>query len=109
VRRPVAARVTRTAIAATSVDLQARLRPVLHQGADMDVAAEGFRDGEQFATIAHAARNTEVPFVLLKHRVLTERKSLAAAIRDSKPAIDASVHANLAVAQARVDISTIQG
>lgn len=109
VRRPAARRATRPAIAATSADLRARLQPVLNKGTNMDVAAQGFRDGEHFATLAHAARNTEVPFVLLKHRVLNEGKSLAAAIRESKPAIDAAVQADLAVAQARADIATIQG
>jgi hypothetical protein len=108
-RTPAATRVARTVVAPTSADLHARLRPVLNRGTDMDVAAQGFRDGEQFAAIAHAARNTEVPFLLLKHRVLNQGKSLAAAIRDSNPAIDASVQADLAVAQARVDIATIKG
>ncbi len=85
-----------------------RLRPVLNQGTNMDVAAEGFRDGEHFATLAHAARNTQVPFVLLKHRVSTQGKSLAVAIRESKPSIDAPVQADLAAAQARADIATIE-
>jgi hypothetical protein len=97
------------AVPATSTDLHSRLRPVLYQGTNMEIAAEGFRDGEHFATVAHAARNTDVPFVLLKHRVLAEGKSLAAAIRDSKPAIDAAAQADLAMAQARVDIATIKG
>lgn len=107
--RPTSTRLTPPVVPATSADLQARLRPVLYQGTDMDIAAQGFRDGEHFATVAHAARNTEVPFVLLKHRVLAEGKSLAAAIRDSRPAIDAAAQADLAVAQARVDIATIKG
>lgn len=97
------------AVPPTSSDLQTRLRSVLYQGTNMDIAAEGFRDGEQFATVAHAARNTEVPFLLLKHRVLAEGKSLAAAIRDSKPTIDAAAQADLAAAQARVDIVAIKG
>ena len=66
--------------------LQERLKPVLNRGANMALAAEGFRSAEQFATVAHASRNTEVPFVLLKHRVLNEGKSVAEAIRESKPA-----------------------
>ena len=47
--------------------------------------------------------------MLLKHRVLAEGKSLASAIRESKPAIDAAAQADLAAAQARVDIATIKG
>ena len=56
-------------------ELQARLKPVLNQGAKMDIAAEGFRSGEQFAAVAHAARNTQIPFMVLKHRVVDERKT----------------------------------
>jgi hypothetical protein len=94
-------------LAATTPELQDRLKTVLNRGANMDVAAEGFRDAEQFATVAHAARNTEVPFVLLKHRVLNEGKTIAEAIRESKPAVDASVEADLAHAQAKADIAMI--
>ena len=54
----------------------------------MEIASEGFRDAEQFAAVAHAARNTNVPFMALKHRILQERKSLAAAIEELKPEID---------------------
>lgn len=107
--RPRVPRAAGPALTATSVDLHARLKPVLNRGTNMHIAAEGFRDGQQFAMVAHAARNTDVPFALLKHRVLTEGKSLTAAIRESKPAVDAAVQADLAVAQARADIATIQG
>jgi hypothetical protein len=88
-------------------ELQARLKPVLNRGANMDIAAEGFRSAEQFAMVAHAARNTEVPFLLLKHRVLNEGKSVAEAIRESKPAVNAADEARLAQTQARSDIAAI--
>ena len=111
-----AARAAAARTAAARVDdvdataaLQQRLKPVLNRGANMALAAEGFRSAEEFATVAHAARNTEVPFVLLKHRVLNEGKSVAEAIRESKPAVDAGVEANLARAQARSDIASIAG
>src|SRR5262245_19605377 len=68
------------AMSSTSPQLHARLKPVLNRGAKMELAAQGFRDAEQFATVAHAARNTQVPFVVLKHRVLNENQSLADAI-----------------------------
>ena len=104
-RPPARARVTYVDAPA----LHERLKPVLNRGANMALAAEGFRSAEQFATVAHAARNTEVPFMLLKHRVLNEGKSVAEAIRESKPAVDAAVEANLARAQARSDIAAIAG
>jgi hypothetical protein len=105
--RPAAARVARVDVSAPA--LHARLKPVLNRGADMAISAEGFRSAEQFATVVHAARNTEVPFVLLKHRVLNEGKSVAEAIRESKPAVNAAVEADLARAQARSDIASIAG
>ena len=104
-RRASAARTASVDVAAPA--LHDRLKPVLNRGANMTMAAEGFRSAEQFATVAHAARNTSVPFVLLKHRVLNEGKSVAEAIRESKPAVNAAVEANLARAQARSDIASL--
>lgn len=104
-RRAAAARTASVDVAAPA--LQDRLKPVLNRGANMAMAAEGFRSAEQFATVAHAARNTSVPFLLLKHRVLNEGKSVAEAIRESKPAVNAAVEANLARAQARSDIASL--
>ena len=104
-RRAAAARTARVDVAAPA--LHDRLKPVLNRGANMAMAAEGFRSAEQFATVAHAARNTSVPFLLLKHRVLNEGKTVAEAIRESKPAVNAAVEANLARAQARSDIASL--
>ena len=89
--------------------LQVRLKPVLNRGTNMTMAAEGFRDAEQFAMVAHAARNTRVPFVLLKHRVLDEGQTLSAAIHASKPDMDGASETNRARAQARSDIAAISG
>ena len=71
----------------------------------MDVASEGFESAEQFATVAHASRNTDVPFMLLKHRVVDQGKSVEAAIKESKPELNASGAVSLARAQAREDVS----
>lgn len=103
----VAARAAAPAIAPSAAELHAQLKPLLNKGADMTIAADGFRSAEQFAAVAHAARNTQVPFVLLKHRVLTEGKTLAAAIRESKPEMNAEVEANRAVAEARSDLARL--
>ena len=104
------AAVPRTAKAAIPVSapaLQKHLKPLLNKGADMTLAASDFRDAEQFATVVHAARNTSVPFMLLKHRVLNEGKTLAAAIRESKPDLNASAEANRAREEARSDIAAL--
>lgn len=97
----------RSAVAVSSPDLHARLRSVLNRGTNLGIAAEGFRDGEQFATLAHASRNTSVPFMLLKHRVLEEGKSLADAIHESKPELDAKGEAERARNEARADVSAL--
>ena len=73
----------------------------------MKVAAEVFQSAEQFAAVAHAAKNTDVPFMLLKHRVLTERKPLSTAIRESKPHINAAAEASQARAEARKDLASL--
>ena len=75
----------------------------------MTVASQGFRNAEQFAAVAHAARNTEVPFMLLKHRVLNEGKTLVAAIRESKPDLNAQIEATRARAEARSDLAKLAG
>ena len=105
--RRAAARATAPAVAPSAAELQEQLRPLLNKGTDMAIAADGFRTAEQFAAVAHAARNTEVPFVLLKHRVLTEGKTLEAAIRESKPDMNARVEARRAFAAARSDIARL--
>ena len=73
----------------------------------MSMAAEGFRSGEQFATVAYAARNTEVPFMLLKHRVLSEGLSLEQAILESKPVADAATEVTRASDAAKADVDAI--
>jgi hypothetical protein len=88
-------------------ELLDRLQPLLNRGADMKIAADGFRDAELFASVAHAAKNTEVPFVLLKQRVLREGMTLDRAIAELKPTVNASIEANRARAEARSDIALL--
>lgn len=107
-RATAPSKAAKPAVASSEPALHQQVKPLLNRGADVAVAAEGFESGEQFATVAHAARNTEIPFMLLKHRVLTEHKSLAAAIQESKPDLDARSEANRARAAAREDIAKLQ-
>jgi hypothetical protein len=95
------------AMPASSPELHARLKPLLNRGAKMTIAAEGFNSGEQFATVAHLARNTEVPFMVLKHRVLDEGKSLVTAVRESKPDLDAAAEVRRAREAAREDLTSL--
>ena len=109
---PVAAAPTKTptlvmTIPVSAPELHDRMKTVLARGTKIPMAVEGFKDAEQFATIAHAARNTQVPFILLKHRVLAEGQSLEQAIRASKPELDAATEVARARSEARNDIAAL--
>jgi hypothetical protein len=96
-------------VAASEPRLHDRLKPVLNRGARMTVAAEGFRSAEEFAAVAHAARNTNVPFMVLKHRVVEEGQTLEAALHAVKPEIDAKAEVARAQAAAKSDVAAIAG
>lgn len=85
--------------------LQDRVKPLLKRGTDMNLAVQGFSKAEDFAAVAHAANNCDIPFVLLKHRVLNEHMTLAHAIGVSRPMIAADVEAGRARAEARSDVA----
>lgn len=119
--KPRRARVTRAAAPTAAADapklvmtipvsapeFHDRMKPVLARGTKIPMAVDGFTDAEQFATIAHAARNTQVPFILLKHRVLAEGQSLEAAISASKPGLDAASEVAHARSEARRDLAAL--
>src|SRR5918993_1374244 len=94
-------------IPVSAPELHARMKPVLARGTKLPIAVEGFTSAEQFATLAHAAKNTQVPFILLKHRVLTEGQSLEQAIRASKPDLDARSEAARARTAAKEDLAAV--
>lgn len=99
-----------TRIAAVTPDapaLQARLKPVLAAGTNAAIAAQGFTSAEHFATVAYLSRNTGIPFVLLKHRILTEGRTLTAAVTMSRPDVNAALEVSRARAEARSDVWAI--
>lgn len=96
-------------IPVSAPELHERIKPVLARGTKMPLAIQGFSDAEQFATLAHAAKNTQVPFILLKHRVLNEGQSLEEAIRASKPDVDARQEVEKARSAAKSDIAAVAG
>lgn len=108
-KEPTPAGGTPRIVPAAAPALHERLKPLLNKGADMSLASQDFSDAKQFAATVHAARNTEVPFVLLKHRVLTERKSLEDAIHEFKPQLNAKAEAARAQEEAKSDISALVG
>jgi hypothetical protein len=94
-------------IPVSAPELHQRMKPVLARGTKLPLAVEGFTSAEQFATLAHAARNTQVPFILLKHRVLTEGQTLENAILESKPDADARAEASRAREEAKEDLRAL--
>lgn len=106
-RRPAGAARAAAALSADAEPVREHARPLLTWGTDTKKAAEGFASAEQFLTVAHAAKNTDVPFVLLKHRVLTEGVSLAEAIKASAPALDARLEAERARLNARAELARL--
>jgi hypothetical protein len=85
-------------------EVRERVQKVLNPGTRMELAAENFETPVEFVTVAHAARNTSVPFVLLKHRVLNEGQTLAEAIHEAKPDLDAKAEVARARAAAEADL-----
>ena len=94
-------------IPASAPQLHKRLKPLLNAGADMAIVSNGFRNAEDFAATVHASKNTNVPFMVLKHHVVDEGKSLKTAIHDAKPEANASLEADLARAEARSDLASL--
>lgn len=94
---------------ASAEPVREEAKTILNRGTDVRKASEGFQNAHQFITVAYAAKNTEIPFMLLKYRVLTERKPLAAAIAESKPELDVQAEASRARAEARATLARLPG
>ena len=95
------------AVAVSAPALHRQLKQLMFKGTNMDKASDGFRNAEQFATVAYASHNTGVPFVVLKHRVLNEGKTLTSAIRESLPTTNAAMEVERARAQAHSTLVSI--
>ena len=85
-------------------ELRERVKDVLSPGTDLELAAADFDDSEQFVTVAHAARNTRVPFMVLKDGLLHRGQSLAETIREFKPELNAKAEVRRARTAARADL-----
>ena len=87
-------------------ELRDRAKAVLAPGSRLEIAAADFDSSEQFMTVAHAAHNTKVPFMVLKDRVLNRDQSLAEAIREFNSELDATAEVTRARAAARSDLES---
>jgi hypothetical protein len=92
------------AVSVWEPELRDRVKEVLMPGAKPEIAADDFASAEQFMMVAHAARNTRVPFMVLKHGVLYDGLTLADAIDKFKPELDAKAEVERARAAARADL-----
>lgn len=90
---------------ASAPPVQQQVKLLLNRGADVRAASKGFPNARELMTVAYAAKNTDIPFVLLKHRVLNERQPLAVAIRELKPELDEVAEVNRARAEAKADLA----
>jgi hypothetical protein len=97
--------VSSVAVAVWEPELRERVQSVLNKGTKLELAAEDFRTTEEFVTVAHAARNTSVPFMVLKHRVLNEGRTLSDAIHEAKPDLDAKAEVARAREAAQADLA----
>jgi hypothetical protein len=94
-------------LAVSDAPVLSHARSILNNGTDVGMASDGFRDATEFISVAHASRNTEIPFMLLKHRVLAEGLTLSEAIRASRPDLDAVREMDRARTKARADLSRL--
>jgi hypothetical protein len=99
-------RIETIAVSMWEPEFRDRVKAVLNRGAKPEIAAANFASAEQFMTVAHAARNTQVPFMVLKDRVLNQGQSLAQAIHEFKPDLDARAEVTRAHAAAREDLES---
>jgi hypothetical protein len=100
-------RIETIAVSMWEPEFRDRVKSVLNPGAKPEIAAANFASPEQFMTVAHAARNTQVPFMVLKDRVLNQGQSLAQAIHEFKPDLDARAEVTRARAAAREDLESV--
>ena len=92
---------------ASAEPVQKLAKTVLNEGTNVEMAADGFNDATLFVSTAYAARNTGIPFMILKHRMLKEGHTLSEAIRLSKPELDAVVEMDRARAKARAAVQKL--
>jgi hypothetical protein len=103
VARPVVSKAV--AIAPVGTPLAERAQSILAPGADVTLAAQGFRSPQQFMAVAYASKNLDIPFVLLKDKVLTKKMTLARAISVSTKGVNPTLEAQRAESEARAELA----
>jgi len=92
------------------VSLEQKAKALLNVGANVDIAVLGFQSPQQFMATVYASKNLNVPFMVLKDRVVTQKMTLARAITvTSKPGVNATLEAARAESEARADLANKTG
>lgn len=106
---PVPARKV-VAMTSASASLEEKAKVVLNAGADVSLAARGFQSPQQFMATAYASKNLNVPFMVLKDKVVAQKMSLARAISaSSRYSVNAPLEAARAESEARADLARKTG
>ena len=92
---------------ASAPPVQQHAKSMLNEGTNVEMAAHGFTDATLFVSTVYAARNTGIPFMVLKHRMLKEGYTLSEAIRLSKPELDAVEEMERARTKARAVVQKL--
>ena len=85
--------------------LATKLAALLPKGTNLQEAALGFAHARQLAAAAHASKNLDLPFVLLKFTMKdSSSKALRGAIAELRPIQDAGAEVKKAEQQAKDDM-----
>lgn len=98
------------AMQSATPSLGEKAKAVLNTGANVDIAVQGFESPQQFMATAYASKNLNVPFMLLKDKVVTQKMTLARAITaTSRYSVNATFEAARAESEARADLARKTG
>lgn len=90
--------------------LVARLTPLLPPGLSLADAAKGFHSEHEFIAALHASRNLNIPFAQIKAEMTgRDHDTLAVAIFEQQPNVDALAEARKAMNQAKTDLQATGG
>jgi hypothetical protein len=89
-----------------NTNLASKLESRLPPGADLMLAAEGFRNLGQFVAAVNVSNNLNIPFADLKMSMVDDGLSLGQSIQKLRPTADATREASLANSQATVILNT---
>lgn len=85
---------------AVSPGLATTLKPLFPAGADLNLAAAGFKNLGQFVAAAHVSQNLGIPFTALKTEIVDNGATMGRAIQTLKPGTNVTAEVTRAEVQA---------